>query len=324
MLNTPEALRAFTSNLSTSVWTASAIGALFESNLADHLREPCSLDELARRCTSLSRAQIAGCLAVAGAAGVVTCEDGRHRLTAGALAFVEPPMRTALAGDLRTQLMQALALLDASCGARSRTGWSHTDERILQSQGDASAALAPMMKRIAASLDDLAARLERPGARFLDVGVGVAAASIALCRAFPALAVVGVDASEVPLAVARRNVAAAGLSERIELRRQPAEELPDEAAFDLAWLPGFFVPTAAAAVPRIHRALRPGGWLAFGVSAPGGSDAASAVWSLVSAEWGGAGMSPAEAEALLRETGFTSVRTLPGPPWAPSMVMGRR
>jgi hypothetical protein len=52
--------------------------------------------------------------------------------------------------------------------------------------GDASAMFAPALKmNLAAGLGDLAERLDRPGGRFLDVGVGVASLSIAMCRLWP-------------------------------------------------------------------------------------------------------------------------------------------
>jgi 2-polyprenyl-3-methyl-5-hydroxy-6-metoxy-1,4-benzoquinol methylase len=115
-------------------------------------------------------------------------------------------MRTALAGDLRTNLMQALELLDRARGHEKREGWTHVDEACLQSQGDASAALAGMVKSVLPELDDLGARLECPDASFLDVGVGVGALAIAMCRVFPQLRVVGIDTFDAPLALARKNV----------------------------------------------------------------------------------------------------------------------
>ena len=58
-----------------------------------------------------------------------------------------------------------------------------------------------------------------------------------MCRLFPTVRAVGLEPAQAPLALARRNVAGAGLEDRIELRGQRVEELADEEAFDVAWLP---------------------------------------------------------------------------------------
>jgi len=324
MISSPQELRAMTSELSVSVWTASALGALFESGLVEHLREPCAVDDLAARCPALSRGQIDRLLGVAEAVGVVVAEGSSRRLAPGALPFAQPPMRPALAGDLRTSLMQALAFLDRARGGSRSEGWTHVDEAILQSQGDASMALPGMLKNLLPELDDLGARLERSGASFLDVGVGVGALAIAMCRAFPAIRVVGVDTFDPSLALARKNIALAELEARVELRKTAAEDLADEAAFDLAWVPTFFIRAAAPVARRILSALRPGGWVLFGAGASGGEARRRAVWSLIEELWGGAALACADAEVILREAGFQSVRTLPCPDWAPSLVVGRR
>ena len=71
MITNPQEMRALTSNLSLSTWTLAAIGAIFESGLAEQLREPRGLEDLAKGCKSLSVSQIERCLSVASAAGVV-------------------------------------------------------------------------------------------------------------------------------------------------------------------------------------------------------------------------------------------------------------
>jgi 23S rRNA G2445 N2-methylase RlmL len=56
--------------------------------------------------------------------------------------------------------------------------------------------------------------------------------AIELCRAFPALRVVGLEPAAAPLVQARANVAAAQLADRIALRQQGVEDLHDSEAFD--------------------------------------------------------------------------------------------
>jgi hypothetical protein len=45
---------------------------------------------------------------------------------------------------------------------------------------------------------------------------------------------------------------------------------------------------------------------------------------LVNDLWAGAVLSPQQGETLLQEAGFAAVRTLPGPAWAASFVVGQR
>jgi hypothetical protein len=326
MITTPMEMRALAFELTTSVWTAGAIATLFESGLAPHLREPCSLDDLAAERPDLPRARIERCLAVAACAGVVVADGQHYRLAEGVLPFLQQPARAALLGDLRSMLMQTLALLDSSRGG-VEPGWRHRDPALLTAQGDTSGGFPPMFKaNIVASLGDLAARLDRPGARVLDVGVGVGALAIAMCGAFPAVSVVGLDTFDVPLAIARDRVAQAGLADRIELRQLAVEDLRDEEAFDLAWMPSFFLPASVlpAAAARVRASLRPGGWILFPIGTSSGDDRHRAVLALVCETWGGPALSPLQAESLLGAAGFASVRTMPGPPWAPTLVAAQR
>jgi SAM-dependent methyltransferase len=328
-MNTPEEVRALTSDLSMSVWSLAALGVLFEqSRLVDHLRRgPTSIDDLAKDCPSLSREQIEKVLGVARALGVVsTTTAGCHVLTEAAMPFASPPMQTAFTGDIRSTLMQATKFFNTAGTGSTSQGWDHIDPRVLQAQGDASSMLAPMLLRqILPTLgSDLASRLARPGACFLDAGVGVGAIAIALCRLLPELHTIGIDVYEPSLALARKNIEEANLTTRITLRQEALESIQDEAIVDLAWLPSFFIPTVVAALPKLHRALRKDGWLLLGVENTTSNLRDSSVWQLRNALWGGLSLSIEEGESLLEASGFTKVQTIRGPEWAPAMVVGCR
>src|ERR1700754_3055845 len=64
----------------------------------------------------------------------------------------------------------------------------------------------------------------------------------------------------------RDNVRAAGLGDPITLRHQDVTATMMADAYDCAWFPIFFVtePVLDAAVSRLVRSLRPGGWLVPG------------------------------------------------------------
>jgi 2-polyprenyl-3-methyl-5-hydroxy-6-metoxy-1,4-benzoquinol methylase len=326
MISTPQQFSVLMDELASSSWTLAALGYLFDSGLAERLREPQSLDELAASCPTISRERIERCVAVAVVRGVATLEEQRYRLAPGVLPSLEPGRRTVLQGEYRSCLLQSAAYLSAASVPTASRGWAHTDPVILQAQGDGSSTFAAGLKaNLIQELGDLAARFDRPGAAFLDIGAGVGALSIAMAREFPRLNVVGIDPYDVPLHLARENVSRAGLTDRIAFRQLRIEDLRDEAAFDLVWLPTFFLGSrenVARATERIRAALRPGGWLLSPTINPATGEAQRAIWSLVLDAWGGPALEAPEAEALFSKAGL-STRALPGPSWT-CLVVGQR
>jgi SAM-dependent methyltransferase len=194
-------------------------------------------------------------------------------------------------------------------------GWNYRDVDLLQGAGQITEGFADVLPRLLPQMEGLGARLETPDATFLDVGTGVARLAIGMARKWQSLHVVGIDVWGPSLALARKNVSEARLEERVELREQPGEELTDERAFDLAWVPAPFVPSHALGrtVEKVHRALKPGGWLLFAAAKPG-EDLRGAALRFVVTLYGGAPSTQPEIEKLLVEKGLTEVRTLPGPP----------
>lgn len=76
-------------------------------------------------------------------------------------------------------------------------------------------------------------------------------------------------------------MSAAGLSERIDLRPIPVEDLPERDILDAIWLAGPFLPESVipVAIELARAAPQPGGWLPFGAHAapPGHSRTAAQV-----------------------------------------------
>ena len=243
---------------------------------------------------------------------------------AGALAEggvppeLEGPMREVVAAagldpgdlplaDLRNTLLQVADLVARSRERTLEAGWTHSDPLILQAQGEISAQPVKVLVEQVFPMVGVEVR------DFLDVGAGVGAMCIDLCRRLPEARAVGLEPAEAPLALARENVRAAGLEDRIELRAQPIQDLDEEAAYDAAWLAAMFMPRAvvAAAMPVLHRAVRPGGMVltaAMGVSGDGLPDAAA---RLRAALWG-AEVGLDELAQMARDAGFAKV--MPGPP----------
>jgi SAM-dependent methyltransferase len=208
-------------------------------------------------------------------------------------------------------------------------GWKHTEEDLLQALGGMTHGLANALRtRFAPMLTGLAQRLASQDAHFLDVGVGVAKLSIDLAVTFPNLRVVGIDPWEPALALARQNIASAGLEQRVEVRPIGGEQLSEVDRFDLAWIASVFmsedvVPYVAE---KVLRALRPGGWALVALSKPHSDDPlADALWDFRIVHFGGSISTPDEGAALLRRVGYVDVAPLPVPPGAVAgLVAGRK
>lgn len=109
------------------------------------------------------------------------------------------------------------------------------------------------------------ARLEQ-GGRLLDVGAGAGHALIHYARRFPAAEVVGLELDEPSVKLARRAVAEAGLTDRIEIRQGDANQLDDVIAYDLVTMNITLHETGGPVeyrnvLGRVRRALRPAGTL---------------------------------------------------------------
>jgi hypothetical protein len=75
-------------------------------------------------------------------------------------------------------------------------------------------------------------RLER-GGRLLDIGAGAGVALLHYAQRFPVAEIVGIELDEPSIDLARRLLADAGLTDRVEIRRGDANELDDAEAYDL-------------------------------------------------------------------------------------------
>ena len=177
---------------------------------------------------------------------------------------------------------------------------------------------------LASRLPDLQRTLHERGA-FLDVGTGVGWLAVEAARAWPALRCVGIDVWEPALRLARANLAGAGMEERVELRAQGVEELEEQDAFTLAWLPGIFMPldVVPAALKNLHRALTPGGWLVFSVLGALPDPLGVALAAMKVARNGAHPWKAAEGEEQLRRLGLEQVETFSLDPMT-VIVVGRK
>jgi SAM-dependent methyltransferase len=194
----------------------------------------------------------------------------------------------------RSYTRQALELMDDPFRPSS---WSHSDPTVLQAQGAASAVVARLIRD---------AGLGGDGIRILDVGTGVARLAVALAETFPGSTVVGIDPWAPALALARGNVAQAGMDERVALHELGIEDFEDSDGFDLIWLPSFFIPEAVIdpAFRKLRSVLRPGGRLVVGVIESDEDPLAGAIDAMITVRSGGATLEPDAAVARLNAAGF--------------------
>jgi ubiquinone/menaquinone biosynthesis C-methylase UbiE len=111
---------------------------------------------------------------------------------------------------------------------------------------------------------DEAASLVPPGGTVLDAGTGPGTLLVQLAKRRPDLRLTGIDLSGDMVALAERNLRAAGHGDRAEVRQADVADLPfPDASFDLV-VSTFSMHHWAAitpAVTELARVLRPGGTL---------------------------------------------------------------
>jgi ubiquinone/menaquinone biosynthesis C-methylase UbiE len=103
-----------------------------------------------------------------------------------------------------------------------------------------------------------------PGPRVLDLGIGPGTSALEMAGADPSRAHVGLDRSAWMLRLARRRAAAAGVAlplVRADALRLPFRDGSLDAATGHSVL--YLLDDPAGALAEVHRALRPGGGVAF-------------------------------------------------------------
>lgn len=325
-LQTPQDVQQAVGQLGGAVWAFAALRAAQESGLVALLAEPRDLPWLAAW-TGAAPDLIVGLLDVLVSVGLVTRDTDRFVAAPGLIPLLIGPQRDQFREAVRSVGTQSTALVaDAQAGTLA-PGWRHSDPATLQAQGLAT---APVFRLLAATLfpqlAGLDERLRSPDVRFLDVGSGVGAVAIVLCELYPHLRVVGLEPQEAPRTLAARNLAAAGLTDRVEIRAQLIQDLPDEAAFDLIWLPQVFLPYDAfiQGLARSRDAIRPGGWLLLVTMSLPGPGLGPAVARLNNVLIGGAPLLPEQVADAARAAGFVDAQIFPGPPATPLHFVAAR
>jgi precorrin-6B methylase 2 len=297
-----------------AIWSASALSACAESGLLGHLGKPATIDELARA-ASLSPVLVRALIDLLASYGFVAWNQERVQAAPALMPFTTPDGVTTFRASLRAPLLQTDSFRRRLAdGTLSLDGWTHTDEAIIEAQGTLTQLWTTRALPKLKFLPGLVPRLEKPGAGLLDVGAGAAGLSIALCRHFPHLSAVALEPAPHPAAIGTRSVQEAGLADRIAMRQERVEDLRDEEAFDLAFLPQMFLPddVIQRSIERIFHALRPGGWLLVAVLPQEGHATISTINRLKNLLWGGSMRDVSHLRPRLAAAGFDPVIRAPG------------
>ena len=102
------------------------------------------------------------------------------------------------------------------------------------------------------------------GARVLDVGCGLGAIDLLLVERFGAAQVTGIDVEAPLVARAAARVSAAGMADRISIRKVSPGPIPFEAGvFDVVFSKDsmIHIPDKPALYAEVYRVLAPGGWM---------------------------------------------------------------
>jgi SAM-dependent methyltransferase len=304
---------------------ASAMGWL------DVLDAPTAVEELAH-ISGISAERARRVVEVFLAAGVVRTVEGSspaYVLTAEFAALNDGPAGVRL-DDSIDMIAAARDRVRSAVSPDARYTWEQDALVVARNWGllptAASRAVFSMAyDAVPAYRDRLAA-----GGPLLDIGSGVGGALLTTLTMFPELRAVGVERAGDVVKELRERAEAAGVTSRLEIRYADAQELDDEAAYEVAYWAQAFFPRDARAITlaAARRALVPGGLLLVQELAPPTQDTPetrlrSALDALVTDFRGVPPVRTAEELAAeLRDGGFEDVRVTPTP--IGRLVLGRR
>ncbi|MDA8370470.1 MAG: methyltransferase domain-containing protein [Nocardiopsaceae bacterium] len=195
--------------------------------------------------------------ALLGAAGYAERAPGGWRLRPAYRRAADHP-------EAHTLPRRIAAVLREAADAAEGIGEEDNDD-ILVAEGMSSGAdMAGFLDLLATRVPGFGDLVKQDGLRFLDVGTGIGAVAAAVIgRAAADARATGLDIRPSTLELAADHLSSLGVRDRVDLREQNVAELAETDVYDLAWLPlaAIAPKAAAAALPRLRTALRPGGLL---------------------------------------------------------------
>jgi hypothetical protein len=297
-------LRISVEKLFGSMWAFSALSYAVETGILENLKEPRTISYLNEH-TGVPAVMVERVCDVLASLNLMQRQGDTFTLGSGFL-----PMLSFVIAQMRAHSRESRFFMDSARQPAKPLVWDFSDPEILQSRGSASASFsATVFKGLFPRMGNLIERLQSPSASFLDVGTGVGAIAIAMCRALPNLHVVGLDILATPLVEARRIAGAAGLTDRIVFRQQDVQDMKDNEVFDLAFFPQMFMPEEVVkrGFTNSWLSLRRGGWIMVAAGCIPGMSLQASVSRLRDTLVGGSARIPSQIQSMLIESGFISV-----------------
>jgi ubiquinone/menaquinone biosynthesis C-methylase UbiE len=161
------------------------------------------------------------------------------------------------------------------------------------------------------------------GARYLELGCGLAGGMLTELQMFPAMTATGVELAADLVAEAQARAEQLGVADRVEWVVGDAAQFDRPDSYDLCFWSQFFFPspTRAAALATAARCLRPGGMLGAPVRARPDAEPTSdevldyLLDDVLFAGWGIPERSDQELIEEVAEAGFVEVSVVSEPPW---------
>ncbi|MFC0548999.1 SAM-dependent methyltransferase [Kutzneria chonburiensis] len=239
----------------------SLLTAVHEKGWTEFLLEPRTVEELAGF-ARLPAERVQDVLEALQANGIVEQEDGKVRLTVP-FATVAADDAWIPLGDKLAQIEMEVRQVRALVEDSTPLALTEADALVVANAvgGHVTDVTRAVYAQLLAQLPDLAAQV-RAG-RWLDVGCGVACATLTLATTVPEMHGVAVELVPAVAAEAKRRAEAFGVADRVEIRQMDARDVPERDEFVGAFWAQPFFPAAIrpATLAMIRRALKPGGKL---------------------------------------------------------------
>jgi 2-hydroxy-4-(methylsulfanyl)butanoate S-methyltransferase len=312
-----------------------ALFAALELDLFSRLLEPKTIDAVARE-SGIPAHRVETLLATLTALGLIVRDDDRFHNSPASERYLTQGSPASFGEYYRLQINRQLY-----------PAMEHLDARLAGDPGNLASDMEGLMRdpaeaevfsvaQHAASLGPairLAKMIDLHGSRtLLDVAGGSGAFSITLCRRYPELAATIIDFPNV-IEVARRFIADAGLSERIELAGGNALDTDWPGNQDVVLVSYLLSAVKEDDIPTLlanaYRSLRPGGLLIihdFMLDDDEQGPALAAQWFLVNLalQPDAGSFSAATLSVLLAEQGFISVSSQILIPQITKIVVGSK
>ncbi|MFI6321423.1 SAM-dependent methyltransferase [Nonomuraea sp. NPDC050556] len=258
---------------------------------------------------------------VLGAAGLAVHEESGWHPSPELAALLDRP-----GGGASLQLAANLRQMAAAGSGVSR--WETEEIAPVEVRmAAASQGVEFLVANLVPLFPDLAERFAGPESGILDTRTGTGEVLAAYCVHFPGMRAIGYDLDERNVKIANATLQAAGVADRATVIHGDVSQLDELDSFDSVRMPSTLTApeVMCAALPRILRALRPGGWLTVQAPAYDGDELSNAIarWRVI--RDGGTPDTPSEIAEELRTIGYTDVHQVTPPfPLPLAMIAARR